>query len=58
MNSTFRGISIDSSDEYENADDSIRINREFASNEMDESEKQYEKDDDPRISTLRGISID
>jgi hypothetical protein len=27
--STFRGVSIDASDENENADHSIRINREF-----------------------------
>jgi hypothetical protein len=56
--STFRGISIDLSDEYENADDSIRINREFDSNEIDERDLQQKKDDDPRIATFRGISID
>jgi hypothetical protein len=56
--STFRGISIDSSDESENASDSIRINREFVSNEMDESDLQDAKHDDPRSSTFRGISID
>jgi hypothetical protein len=31
------GISIDLSDEYDNAEDSIRVNREFDSNEIDES---------------------
>jgi hypothetical protein len=36
--STFRGISIDVSDEYENADDSIRVKFEFDSNEIDESD--------------------
>jgi hypothetical protein len=36
--STFRGISIDLSDENENARDSIRVNREFDSNEIDESD--------------------
>jgi hypothetical protein len=36
--STFRGISIDLSDDRENACDSIRCNREFDSNEIDESE--------------------
>jgi hypothetical protein len=56
--STFREISIDSSDEDENANDSIRFNREFDSNEIDESDLQFEKHDDPRISTFRGISID
>jgi hypothetical protein len=38
--------------------DSIRINREFDSNETDESERQNKKHDDPRISTCRGIEID
>jgi hypothetical protein len=33
MNRTFRGISIHLSDEDENADDSIRVNREFGSND-------------------------
>jgi hypothetical protein len=38
-NSTFHGITIDGSGEHANAnaDDSIRINREVDSNEMDES---------------------
>jgi hypothetical protein len=45
-----RGIKIDSSDDDENADDSIRINRELDSNEIDESDLQYEKHDEPRIS--------
>jgi hypothetical protein len=58
MNRTFLGISIDSSDKYANAKDLIRIKREFDSNEIDESELQPQKHDDPRISTLRGISID
>jgi hypothetical protein len=38
--------------------ESIRVNREFDSNETDESDSQSEKDDDPRISTLPGITID
>jgi hypothetical protein len=33
-----RGISIDGSDEYENASDSIRVDREFEVNEIDESD--------------------
>jgi hypothetical protein len=45
-------------DEDKNIADSIRINREFDSNESDESDPQPEKHDDPRISTFRGISID
>jgi hypothetical protein len=36
--STFRGIEIDSSDDSPNAFDSIRFNREFDSNEIDESD--------------------
>jgi hypothetical protein len=37
---------------------SRRFNREFDSNEIDESDLQSRKHDDPRISTFRGISID
>jgi hypothetical protein len=58
MNRTVRGITIDSSDEYENANDSIRLNREFDSNEMDESDSQCEKHSEQRISALDGIKID
>jgi hypothetical protein len=54
--STFRGISIERSDENENAFDSIRFNREFDSNEIDESDLQNEKHDDPRISIVALIS--
>jgi hypothetical protein len=36
--STLRGISIDSRDERENASDSIRLNRELHSNEIDVSD--------------------
>jgi hypothetical protein len=36
----------------------MRFNREFDSNEIDESNPQYEKHDEPRISTLLGITID
>jgi hypothetical protein len=38
MNWTFRGMTIDWSDEHENANDSIRVNREFDSNMIDESD--------------------
>jgi hypothetical protein len=41
-----------------NADDSIRVNREFDSNVIDESDLQYEKHFDSRISTFLGIKID
>jgi Arc/MetJ-type ribon-helix-helix transcriptional regulator len=58
MNRTFRGITIDWSDEYENASDSIRVKCEFDSNVIDESDLQHEKQDDPRISTFFGIKID
>jgi hypothetical protein len=56
--STFIGIKIDWSDEKKNANDSIRVNREYDSNVIDESEKQHEKHVDPRISTRFGIKID
>jgi hypothetical protein len=54
----FRGISIDVTDDDENALDSIRVNREFASNVIDESDLHDRKHDDPRTSTFRGITID
>jgi hypothetical protein len=49
---------IDSSDEPENTDGSIRVNRDSDSNEIDESEPQPEKHFEQRISTFRGIIID
>jgi hypothetical protein len=55
--STLLGIKIDSSDEDENASDSIRVKREFDSNVIDESVSQYEKLLDPRISIFIPISI-
>jgi hypothetical protein len=55
---TFRGIMIDRSDDLENADDSIRVIRDSDSNEIDESDSQYEKHDEQRSSTFRGIMID
>jgi hypothetical protein len=58
MNSTFRGITMDWIDQSENAYDSIRTNREFDPNEIDESDLHCEKHREPRISTLRGISIE
>jgi hypothetical protein len=42
----------------ENAFDSIRANREFDSNVINESDSQNEKHFDPRISTFLGIKID
>jgi hypothetical protein len=53
-----RGIKIVRSDDSENALDSIRVNCEFDSNVIDESDLQFEKQLDPRISTFLGIKID
>jgi hypothetical protein len=52
------GIIIDSSDDPENANDSIRVKCEFDSNVIDESNLQHEKHSNPIISTLFGIIID
>jgi hypothetical protein len=40
--STFLGIKIDGSDEDKNTFDSIRVNCEFDSNVIDESDLQFE----------------
>jgi hypothetical protein len=40
------------------ASHSMRFNRESVSNVIDESDSQLKKHDDPRISTLHGITID
>jgi hypothetical protein len=58
MNRTFRGITIDLSDENENANDSIRVKCEFDSNVIYERDLQLEKHPEPRFSTLLGIEID
>jgi hypothetical protein len=52
------GTRIDLSEDPRNANDSIRVNREFDSNVMDESDVQCEKHLEPTISTLDGIKID
>jgi hypothetical protein len=57
MNRTFRGITIDRSDDLANASDSIRVKCEFDSNVIDESDPQSEKHFDPRISIFLPISI-
>jgi hypothetical protein len=49
---------IDWSDEDKNASDSMHINRESDSNEIDESDSQDEKHLEQRISTFPGIMID
>jgi hypothetical protein len=51
-------MSLDSTDEDEKVDDSIRTNREFYSNEMDKSDFKEEKHLQKRTSRLRGIPID
>jgi hypothetical protein len=53
-----RGITIDSSDESENAFDSISVNLECDSKVTDERVFENAKHPGPRISTLRGITID
>jgi hypothetical protein len=52
------GIIIDWSDENENASDSIRVNCEFHSNKIDESDLHDEKHEEPRIWTVEGIKLD
>jgi hypothetical protein len=56
--STFLGIKINSSDECENASDSICVKYDFDSNAIDESDSQFEKHFDPRISIFFGIKMD
>jgi hypothetical protein len=46
---------IDLREELENASDSMHVNREPVSNEIDESDLQYEKHDEHRTSTFRGM---
>jgi hypothetical protein len=55
MNRTLRGIKIDSSDEYEKANGSIRINREFDSNKIDVSDLHDEKHFEQKSSILLGM---
>jgi hypothetical protein len=55
--STLQGIKIDLRDECENADDSIRVNREFDSNEIDENDLQFDKHSEQRISNQRLIGL-
>jgi hypothetical protein len=49
-------MTIDCSDENENASDLIRINRDFDSNEINEKNCQLSKHDEQRISTVDGIT--
>jgi hypothetical protein len=58
MTQTVRGITIGFSDGNENASDSIRVNRECDSNKTNRSESCDENHHDPRLSTLRAITIE
>jgi hypothetical protein len=57
-NSTLSGNRIDVIRVFENALLSIRLITEFDSNEIDETELQHEKHDEPTISTCFGIQIE
>jgi hypothetical protein len=48
---------MDRSDGFENVHDSIRVNREFDSNEIDQGDLQYKKHHESRIITFCAISI-
>jgi hypothetical protein len=56
--SQLRGITIERSEENENAFDSIRVNRDPTSNETDKSDLHPEKHPEQRIWQLRGITIE
>jgi hypothetical protein len=58
IDSTVAGTRIDVSAVASNAPDSIRFNLESDSIEIDERDWQSEKLLEPRISTVRGITID
>jgi hypothetical protein len=55
--STLRGITFDCSDEKENEEDSIRVNRAFDSDEIDESDSHDLRQHEPKISISPEISI-
>jgi hypothetical protein len=52
MNRTSAGITTNLSNESENADESIRTNCEFDSNDIDDNLLQYEKHSEQRNATL------
>jgi hypothetical protein len=58
MNEIIGGMAIHVRSGASQACHSIRVNRESDSNEIDESDPQYEKHDEQRIPTVRGIMID
>jgi hypothetical protein len=49
MNETVTGTKTKDRDVAVNARASMRVNSEFVSNEIDESDLQFEKHDEPRI---------
>jgi hypothetical protein len=49
MNSTVFGITIDRNEENENAYDSIRVNDDGDSNEIESRDPQFEKHSEQRI---------
>jgi hypothetical protein len=57
MNKTVEGILMGKCNSL-NAWASMRLSCKLGSNEIGEYDIQYKKHDDPRISTLRGISIE
>jgi hypothetical protein len=58
IDSTVAGTRADVSAVYGNAPDSIRFNLESDAIENDERDRQKKKQREPRISTVRGITID
>jgi hypothetical protein len=58
MKQMVEGITTERTDVSLSARASIRFMIEFDSNEIDESDLHSSKNDEQRISTLRGISID
>jgi hypothetical protein len=51
-------MTVEVREDQENANDSIRLNNDPDSIEIDESDLQRLKQDEPRTSTLRGITMD
>jgi hypothetical protein len=57
MKQTIEGITAERTDVPLSARTSIHFNPEFDSNEIDESDSHDSKNDEPKTSTVRGISI-
>jgi hypothetical protein len=58
IKSTLRGMMTDLRAESRNTSDLMHFRRESFLNEIDESDRKYEKHDEQRTSTFRGIVID